>query len=319
MNSTKQKILATITLIFTVIGIGLYLSNNQSLLLSLENIPISYILILLVIQVLLLIMNGLFLKALTLKFNIHLKMTEWFGLAVVTTMCNYITPFSGGLLFRATYLKHQHSFSFTKFASLLSANYLINFWTIGVMGACSILLVDPTGTNKMVLLFFLMVAFVISIVALLPVRKIPGNSKLNRIVNSSLEGWLLIKRDKGLLTKLVSYTLANIMLNALAFWVACSALGFTISLFASVIISLVAAFSIVIKITPANLGIHEAIIGFAAPLVGIGAGEGLMTALVIRGTGIIVIFLLGILFSYLLTKQLKINVSAKYRKPNRTQ
>ena len=305
MNSTKQKILAIITLIFTVIGIGFYLSNNQDLLLSLKNIPISYILILLVIQVLLLVTNGLFLKALTLKFNIHLKMTEWFGLAVVTTMGNYVTPFSGGLLFRATYLKHQHSFSFTKFATLIYANYLINFWSIGVIGTLSILIVDPTGTNRMVLLFFLMVVLILSIIILLPVTKIPGNSKLNRIINSSIDGWLLIKRDKKLLTKLISYTLANIILNTLAFWVACSALGFTISLFASVIISLVAAFSIVIKITPANLGIHEAIIGFSAPLVGIGAGEGLMTALVIRGTGIIVIFLLGTLFSYLLTKQLK--------------
>jgi len=305
VNSTKQKILAIITLIFTVIGIGFYLSNNQDPLLSLKNIPISYILILLVIQVLLLVTNGLFLKALTLKFNIHLKMTEWFGLAVVTTMGNYVTPFSGGLLFRATYLKHQHSFSFTKFATLIYANYLINFWSIGVIGTLSILIVDPTGTNRMVLLFFLMVVLILSIIILLPVTKIPGNSKLNRIINSSIDGWLLIKRDKKLLTKLISYTLANIILNTLAFWVACSALGFTISLFASVIISLVAAFSIVIKITPANLGIHEAIIGFSAPLVGIGAGEGLMTALVIRGTGIIVIFLLGTLFSYLLTKQLK--------------
>lgn len=307
VDSTKQKIFATITLAFTVIGIGLYLSNNQSLLLSLKNIPISYILILLVIQVLLLMMNGLFLNAFTLKFNIYLKATEWFGLAVVTTMVNYITPFSGGSLFRATYLKHQHSFSFTKFAALLSANYLINFWSIGAVGAFSILFMEPTGTNQMVLVFFLLVVLVISIIVLLPVTKIPGNSKLNKIVNSSLEGWLLIKRDKGLLTRLISYTIVNIILNALAFWVASRALGFTISLFASVIISLVAAFSIVIKITPANLGIHEAIIGFSAPLVGMGVGEGLMAALVIRGTGIIVIFLLGTLFSYLLTKQLKIN------------
>lgn len=307
MNTTKQKILAITTLIFTVIGIAFYLSDNQNLLLSLKNIPISYILILLVVQVLLLVTNGLFLKALTLKFNIHLKMTEWFGLAVVTTMVNYVTPFSGGLLFRATYLKHQHSFSFTKFATLIYANYIINFWTIGVIGTLSILFVNPTGINRMVLLFFLMVAIILSIIILLPVTKIPGNSKLNKIINSSIDGWLLIKHDKKLLTKLISYTLINIILNALAFWVACSALGFTISLFASVIISLVAAFSIVIKITPANLGIHEAIIGFSAPLVGIGAGEGLMTALVIRGTGIIVIFLLGTLFSYLLTQQLKMN------------
>lgn len=307
MNTTKQKILAITTLIFTVIGIAFYLSDNQNLLLSLKNIPISYILILLVVQVLLLVTNGLLLKTLTLQFNIHLKMTEWFGLAVVTTMVNYVTPFSGGLLFRATYLKHQHSFSFTKFATLIYANYIINFWTIGVIGTLSILFVNPTGINRMVLLFFLMVAIILSIIILLPVTKIPGNSKLNKIINSSIDGWLLIKRDKKLLTKLISYTLINIILNALAFWVACSALGFTISLFASVIISLVAAFSIVIKITPANLGIHEAIIGFSAPLVGIGAGEGLMTALVIRGTGIIVIFLLGTLFSYLLTQQLKMN------------
>ncbi len=307
MNSIKQKILAIATLIFIVVGIGFYLSNNQNLLLSLKNIPISCILILLVIQVLLLVTNGLFLKALTLKFNIHLKMMEWFGLAAVTTMGNYVTPFSGGLLFRATYLKHQHSFSFTKFVTLIYANYLINFWVIGIIGALSILLVDPTGTNRMVLLFFLMVVLILSIIILLPVKKIPGKSKLNRMINSSIDGWLLIKRDKKLLTQLISYTLANIILNTLAFWVACGALGFTISLFASVIISLVAAFSIVIKITPANLGIHEAIIGFAAPLIGIGAGEGLMTALVIRGTGIIVIFSLGTLFSYLLTKQLKMN------------
>lgn len=233
-------------------------------------------------------------------------MTEWFGLAVVTTMCNYITPFSGGLLFRATYLKRQHAFSFTKFVTLLSANYLISFWVIAVTGLFCFLFLEPDSMSSIVFLFFLGTFIAISCIALIPVKSIPGTSKFIRIINNSLHGWLFIKRDKILLIKLIVYTLANILLNSCAFWVACNSLDYNISLLPSIIISLIASFSVVIKLTPANLGIHEAIIGFTSPLFGIEIGQGLMTALVLRGTGIIVLFILGPLYSYILTKKLRI-------------
>lgn len=242
-------------------------------------------------------------------------MTEWLGLAIVTTMGNYLTPLSGGLLFRATYLKHQHSFSFTKFATFLSANYLINFWVIGVMGVLTIFLINPVETNRLVLLFFLLVVFIISAIFFLPFSKMPGHSRFIKIINTSIDGWLYIKQDRNLLIRLIFYTLINILLNASSFWIASNALGFTISAFSSVMISLIAAFSIVIKLTPANLGIHEAIIGFTSPLVGIGVGEGLMTALVLRGAGMIILFFLGPIFSYILAKKLSNFYKDKNNKP----
>jgi uncharacterized membrane protein YbhN (UPF0104 family) len=290
-----------VVLILVVAAMALYLNSQRQLLAALYNISVAAILYLVILRLLFLATNGLFLREFASKFGIRLAVKEWFGLAVITTMGNYITPFSGGLIARATYLKHRHAFPYAQFATLLASNYLVNFWVIGVV---AILVLLATQFHWQIAVFFSLVVIVISLLVVLPAVRLPWGNRLARLVNAALEGWTLVKSDSNLLARLVAYTLVNILANGLSFWVAYDALGYSLSFGGALLISLLAAFSILVNVTPGNLGIQEAVVSLSSGLLGAGSGQGLLAALLIRAATLVSAFSLGPIFSLLLTKEL---------------
>jgi uncharacterized membrane protein YbhN (UPF0104 family) len=305
----KDRAWSMIVVAVILVAIALYIGSQRHLLISIKNINLSALSYLVVIRVIFLILNGILLRELTLKYRIPLMPKEWFGLSVVTTMGNFITPFSGGLIARATYLKHRHALSYAKFASLLAANYLVYFWIVGVVGVITLMVfMDKPGYYWQVALFFVLVTLVISTLVMLPSTKLSWNNRLGAIINESLEGWLLIKSDKVLLGKLILYTLVNIFLHGFSFWIAFYALkGEPISFGPVFLISLLSVFSTLGNVTPGNLGIQEAVVSICSGILGIGAGIGLLASLLIRAATIIPTFTLGPIFSFVLTRELTSN------------
>lgn len=305
MKNKKGQIVSVAILIIIIVVIGFYLRANSELLHSLSNMSLTLAFWLIVFRILFIATNGLFLQAFANKFGIQLNLMEWFGLAIVTTMGNYITPFSGGMVARATYLKYRYAFPYAQFATLLASNYLVTFWVIGVVGLVSLLIfVDTAQFYWQVILFFLTITITISILALLPTIKLPWNHRMARVLNTSLEGWALVKNDSLLLARLVAYTLANISLNGFSFWVAYRALGFPVSFAPALLIGLLAVFSILINVTPGNLGIQESVISLSSGLLGAGVGQGLLVGLLIRAATLVSAFTLGPIFSFLLSREL---------------
>ncbi|MCB0208380.1 MAG: flippase-like domain-containing protein [Anaerolineae bacterium] len=306
MSNNLKRFLSLIILLVIFAAIGYYLTVNADLLLSLSHISIGSVFLLIFLRFLFLATNGLFLQAFAAKFEIDLKFVEWFGLSVVTAFGNYITPFSGGLIARATYLKHQHNFPYTQFVALLASNYLVNFWVIGIIGSVTIItwFNDLSRFSWQILFLFLALTVSISILALVPPFSLPASNKFFRLINTSLTGWSVVKKDKVLLVKLVTYSLINILLNGVSFWVAYQALDFNVSFLKALMVSLMSVFSLLLNVTPGNLGIQEAVIGLSSALLDVGTGEGLVAALIVRATTVIFVFLMGPLFGYLLSHRI---------------
>ena len=286
--------------------IAVYINSQRHLIEYLKNVNQSAVSCLILITILSNMFNGLLLRQIASKFNITLIRKEWWGLPFITAMGNYITPFSGGMIARASYLKYRHSFPYLWFVSALGASYLIYFWVAGIAGIITLML--PFERSRLyweLILFFAGVVLVISSLAMLPTVKIPGSNWVAVCLNNAIEGWTLIKKDLFLLVKLALYTLANILLNGLTFWLAFVALSDSSLSFGTIfLISLFSSFSILLKITPGNFGISEAIIAFSSGFLGVGAGLGLMVSLLIRAASIIPIFTLGPIFSFVLTREL---------------
>ncbi|MFH1289831.1 MAG: hypothetical protein ABIH92_00305, partial [Nanoarchaeota archaeon] len=59
---------------------------------------------------------------------------------------------------------------------------------------------------------------------------------------------------------------------------------------------------LVIGLTPGNLGVQEAIIVFSAATIGITPAESLSAALLGRAVSLVVLFVLGPIFSYMLVR-----------------
>lgn len=303
----RNKYISIVVLIAVIIGIFLYLRTQPKLLTTLGSLSWPLMAVIIICRLFFLVTNGLYQKTFAKKFEIDLKFVEWFGLSVVTTMGNYITPFSGGMVARAAYLKHQHEFAYARFATLIASNYLVVFWVVGVVGFSILAVFFPLKEVYLSLaLIFLVVSLVISMLILLPNIRLPGNYRLARILNTSLEGWNIVKNDRRLLAQLVLYTVANILLNGLSFWIAYTALGVQIPFNSALLISLIGIFSVFLNITPGNLGIQEIVVSISSNLLGAGSGEGLIVALIVRTATLLLVFVLGPIFSYILAKRLAI-------------
>jgi uncharacterized membrane protein YbhN (UPF0104 family) len=78
----------------------------------------------------------------------------------------------------------------------------------------------------------------------------------------------------------------------------------TIPFRTALLIYLLSSFSVLINITPGNLGVQEVITSLAAEILGVGADTGLLASLIIRAITILAALTFGPIFSYLLSKEL---------------
>jgi uncharacterized membrane protein YbhN (UPF0104 family) len=300
-----KTILSLTLFLIAAAGIGLYLKLHPELIGHVLGISPWNMVLLFLMSVATLAANGLYLRIFAKKFNIHLKWKEWFGLASVTAMGNYLTPFSGGLLARAAYLKHRHDFPYAHFLAMLAANYMIAFTIISITGIVTMLTLAGTASYSwLILLFFLATLSTILLVSLVPSMPIRNDHRLLRLVRSALEGLDVIRRDGVLLRKLVALTFFNVAAGGLLFFVVFASIGYAVPFAIALLIYLLTSFTLLINITPGNLGVQEAAASLAAAILGAGADVGLLASLIARAVAILAAFTLGPIFSYLLSREL---------------
>jgi uncharacterized membrane protein YbhN (UPF0104 family) len=304
-SSRTMTVISLVVLLGTVAGIGIYLGQHPELFGHIRSLSIGSGLLLFLMSVLMLAGNGLYLRVFAKKFNLDLQAKEWFGLAAVTALGNYLTPLSGGLVARAAYLKRRHNFPYALFLSMLTANYMIAFAVIGVTGIVTLLTL--TGTERSswsVLLFFLATLSMILLVLLVPSTSNGSRHRWLLFVNHAMEGLHAIRRDGALLGKLIAMTFFNITVGALLLFVAFRSTGFSTPFSVALLIYLLTSYTVLINITPGNLGVQEVVTSLAAAILGAGAEAGLLASLVVRAVAILASFTIGPIFSYQLSKEL---------------
>lgn len=260
-----------------------------------------------IISLLIALTNGLIIKYLVEPFGLKLRFKEWFGLSVITTFYNTILPFRGGLLAKAAYLKKKHSFPFTGFIAMMAGVYVINFLVAGFLGLISLLFIYLFYRifNPLVLMIFGSV-FLVSVFIALFSPKLPetGNSFFNKIIKVA-NGWHLIKDNRKIILASSSVVVVQILLTVFSTTFMYNIFGVDISFIKALFLASISPLSILVGITPAGLGINEAIAVFSAMVIGIIPAQSLSVAILSRIIGTAVIFILGPIFSYLLLKREK--------------
>jgi uncharacterized membrane protein YbhN (UPF0104 family) len=307
---TAQKfrlVLAILVFLLSLMGITLYLWDNKQLVALLTNLSLKTAVVLITLRLIFVGFNGLFLKLYSAKLNVHLNWYEWIGLPYITTMGNYLTPLSGGMLARAAYLKNRHAFSYTNFTTLLAANYLITFWVVSLTALFIIpFLWQQANAPWLLLLFFIVCWGLLTAILLMPIPRLVSTKRPVRMLNQALLGWKAVRDDRRLIWQLLLLTIASLLLNAAAFWLSYWVLQVTVSVPIAIMISISAVFSVLVTLTPGNFGIREAFVCFMSAVVGVGAGTGLLVALLIRGGTLVSVFTLGPLFAAILTREIRL-------------
>lgn len=294
MRLRARSILSILILLATCGGMCWYFTSDREILHLFGQISFGPAVFLIALRLLYMGTYGLFLKISTAKFHVHLSVLEWFGLPFITTMGNQLTPFAGGVLIRALYLKRKHSLPYTEFTTILAANHLIVLWMVGLIGLITCAVFGELGTWRWPLAgFFFLVVVMITVVFVLPRFFLTGQGVFVRTFNRFTEGWALLRGDGRLLAYAFIIVFAGIVLNGYSFWLAYHSLDLAVRPQAVVLLSLLPFFLIFISITPGNLGVQELVISLSSMLLGGGAGKGLVVALMIRAATLIPAFILG--------------------------
>jgi uncharacterized protein (TIRG00374 family) len=258
--------------------------------------------------ILLFIINYLFVgiitKNLLQPLNVKLSFIEAFKLSIVTGFYNLITPFRGGMAVRAVYLKKKHNFTYTNFLATLAASYILIFLVASILGLISVYLIytsEKIFSQILFLIFlgaFISMTFTIIFSPKIPLTKYKFINKFIEVIN----GWHLIKNNKKVIFSVVFFSLIQTLLTSFMVYLQFNVFGIEITFAKCIFLSAIGVFSLLVGITPANLGIGEAITVFSALTIGITPVQSLSVAILGRLISFSVLFILGPIFSYQLLR-----------------
>ena len=223
----------------------------------------------------------------------------------MTGFYNMILPFSGGVATRAVYLKTQHNFSYTNFLALLSASYILIFFISSFFGLVSLFVTYTSlglASGSMFLAFAGM--FVALLIVILFSPKIPEtkNNWINKFIGV-INSWGLIKKNKGLILVISFLSLCQLILETMCLYLQFKVFGLEVSFIKCLLLSTVGMLALLIQITPAGLGVNEALMVFSAQAIAITPADSLAAALLGRLVVFILLAILGPLSSYLLVRK----------------
>jgi uncharacterized membrane protein YbhN (UPF0104 family) len=260
-----------------------------------------------------LVVNGLFLKVLTVDFGIDLSFSEYFSISVVTSFGNIFLPMKGGAGFRAVYLKSRYNFDYSYFLSSLAGNYLIAFHVTSLVALAGIILLRiNTGMfNLPAAGVFVGIAALTAWGILFPPSALDWipfkwpREKLGQI----LAGWRVTSRSRHTVLNLFGLALLNVILGSTVTWCEFAAFhmrdasGEAIGFLQSVIFTSIGALSILLSVTPAALGIKESLLMFSSESLGISPSQALAVSLLDRTVTFVVLALFFGFASIYLRKQ----------------
>ncbi len=220
-------------------------------------------------------------------------------MSLSTSFLNLVTPFRGGMGFRALYLKKRYNFSYSKFASGLLGNYVIILIIISFLGISTnfyFLLTKNIFIEKFFIFFSGI--FLFTLFSVFTNFRFKKKHKLTQTFNTIMDGFDVLKKDKKTLFLICLSTILNIFILTLINHLTFLGLGSKITYIESALLSILNTLSTFINITPGSLGITEAFYFISAKSLNIPTETSILASLIIRAINAFILITTG-LYSYL--------------------
>ncbi len=275
-----------------------YFLDNKSQFKPLLDINVVLLVAIGIFDILMILANGLFTKFVLEPFKKHISLRESFYVSLISSVGNFFAPVGAGFGFRAVYLKRRHGLSYSHYISTLTGNYIIVFFVNSLAGLSALfLLKDRFNSQYLVLVVAFAAVFVFSLfLGLVKLPRIKWGAKkpgilgqITRNLHAATEGWSQIVSNKKLLVRLTALVILNLLLTMAATFAVIKSLHFSVGITPLLLFSVLGSLSLFINITPANLGIKEAIYLFSSGILGFSTAQILSIALVDRGVVFLVL------------------------------
>lgn len=270
MRNTNRKNLIIYTVI--VFCLGVFVARYWEDLRNIKIVNPSAAIFIVGFLFLFLIVNGLTNLVILRGYNVPITLGVSIGLASANSLGNLLVPMRGGTVSNAVFLKRKYNFSYSLFLSLLSAIYIVIFWTNSLFGVMAMLFRKFVHNQEIPLdlfMFFLMVfVFFSTIMIFSPKVPLTRYSFINRFIKV-INDWKLINRNKRVIFPLIFLTILNIGITTFASYFEFVLIGERIDIDKLVVYTIFSSFSLLVSVTPGNVGIRESFAAYSAFVLGI--------------------------------------------------
>jgi uncharacterized membrane protein YbhN (UPF0104 family) len=304
MKQINKKRISIILSLLVFVTFGAYFIKNYHSFKSLIDVNVAFLFAIAISFLFSITISGIFTKVVLELFDKYLSLFESFKVSLIATVGNFFAPAGAGFGFRAIYLKRNYNLPYSYYISILSGNYIIVFLVNAFFGLLAMFLLRDQYSSQYIALFFIFCAiFIITtlLTLLKPSDKLlqfkPSKGYLKTIITylqNIVIGWAKIIHNKKLLLKLITITIMNFLLTMLIAKLEMSGLKFTISFPSLLLFSVLGSLSLFINLTPANLGVKEAVYIFSSNVIGLSTNQILSIALIDRGVLFVLLFILWI-------------------------
>jgi uncharacterized protein (TIRG00374 family) len=280
---------------------GVYFITNTDKFRPLLDVNPYLLIIVALLNIMAIFGNGLFTKLILRPFDKYIPMLESFYVSLISSVGNFFAPVGAGFGFRAIYLKKKHGLPYNEYISTLAGNYIIVFLVSSLAGMGALFALRGEADRTYVVLLAAFAAlFVVSLALSIVKRPISAESKwrntffksLLRSLHKVTHGWSHIASHGRLMVQLIGLTTFNLLLMMSINWLIINSLGFDIGFAQLVLFSVLGSLSLFINITPANIGVKEAVYIFSSTVIGFSLEQILLIALIDRG--VLFLTLLGL-------------------------
>jgi uncharacterized membrane protein YbhN (UPF0104 family) len=276
--------------------LAIYLWKSRQQIAAILHLQPRYLLPMILIPLASLAANGWIGRDLALQFGVRLDFVEWYGLAVVNSLGNYLPIPQAGALARGVYLKRVHAFPYGPFAATLMVTYATAIALYGVCGLAGLSILHILGRPSPWLLWVIFAILTAAALTLTPLARILP-------LPTNFHEQLQFLRRRHLLLRIILLQAALVALTSTGLWLACKTSGQEVSWPASVMIGLILLASGIANVTPGNVGVEQ----FAAELTGrllhLHSNVGLLASLTFRIVSMATVFAIGPLFTALLARR----------------
>jgi len=239
-------------------------------------------------------LNGVFTRRILLAFGKDVSYQDSFFVSLISSIGNFFLPMQSGAGVRAVYLKRKYQLAYNDFLSIFAGTYAINFFLSSALGIMSLFFLrHQTGPGQLLVIGAAFAAILAgsTFVAITPIsgallryvlRLIPSK-KLSLTGERVQEGWELIVADRRLVAELIVITATSMLLSVGLFIVELRSVGLETGVWSVLFYASIGSIVLILNITPASLGIREAVLVFSAAALGLTVPQILSVALIDRG------------------------------------
>lgn len=239
-------------------------------------------------------------------FGAPLAVWEAAMLAVLTRFWNILTPFRGGAFVRAVYLKKAHRLPYVHFMAGLSGMLVTAVFVsiLCVWGGLLRLRTVTAGGQTRAIVTLSIALLALGLAMVFHPRLAERGSAIRRQLAKLVNGWDRICRNRRCILALLAVHLLHVATMAAIYGLLLSDMDHPVRWDLLVVVVGIGNISMVLQITPGNIGVYEGALAAVASLMGLGIPAILTAALTWRVLDAMLVLAVGVPTNHVVARRI---------------